>query len=409
MNRISHHTTAFAGFASPTSNTLYCPNQFFDVCLPHRSRGCVRIVAYMLRKTLGWSDAQGNPLHEQVTFTYDELIREANVSRDSIKPAVAEAEQFGFIRCLRKPSPHRAGKPAVSGEYELRWDEGREYIKNPGIFSGFFAGEGNRTYVPNQYFDVVVRHEPLVVAKVVGSIARLSIGFVNKFGHRRQHVALSMTHIQRYARIASRTKLAEALEIAKYCNYVQLVEAGRFDRNGGRSSRPATYALKWLKLNVQAVDGQKSVPAIDSIDRRSEMRPGNGRKSSPAQRSEKCPGLETTDINNISKQQRLVGSHRVLLVSHDSIAACFQTLRGEGFDDRVARQLAERFSVDQVLNQIEWLSLRAPAKNRLGLLRRAIENSYPKPEVRLFGRPNNSAGDDDPRQRLAYKLTIKPR
>ena len=36
---------AFTGFALPTSNTTYVPNQYFDVCLPHYSRGVVRLVA----------------------------------------------------------------------------------------------------------------------------------------------------------------------------------------------------------------------------------------------------------------------------------------------------------------------------------------------------------------------------
>ena len=51
----------FVGFALPTSNTTYTPNQFFDVCLPHSSRGVVRLVGYLIRKTLGWCDEQGRP------------------------------------------------------------------------------------------------------------------------------------------------------------------------------------------------------------------------------------------------------------------------------------------------------------------------------------------------------------
>ncbi len=41
----------FTGYPAPTSNTTYTPNQFFDVVLRHSSRGCVRLVAYMIRKT----------------------------------------------------------------------------------------------------------------------------------------------------------------------------------------------------------------------------------------------------------------------------------------------------------------------------------------------------------------------
>ena len=60
---------SFSGFKPPTSNTTYTPNQFFDVVVPNFSRGVVRIVAYLIRKTLGWCDANGNPQEEQIQFS----------------------------------------------------------------------------------------------------------------------------------------------------------------------------------------------------------------------------------------------------------------------------------------------------------------------------------------------------
>src|SRR5712691_2403570 len=207
QNTINRTDAAFAGFMLPTSNTTYTPNQFFDVCLPHYSRGVVRIVAYMLRKTLGWCDAEGKPQRERFTISYAEIETEAGINRDMIKRALVEAEEGNFIHCLRKPNAKKAGQPAVSGLYELRWDDRSEYVKNPSRFRGFFAGEGNRTYIPNQFFDHVVRHESLAVVKLVGSIIRFSIGFQNKWGHRRQHVALSYQDIQRYSHLRNRTNL----------------------------------------------------------------------------------------------------------------------------------------------------------------------------------------------------------
>ena len=73
-------TPAFQGFHPPTSNTTYTPNQFFDVCLPHYSRGVVRLVSYMLRKVLGWSDKHGNPQSEKVLISYRDIERNAGVS-----------------------------------------------------------------------------------------------------------------------------------------------------------------------------------------------------------------------------------------------------------------------------------------------------------------------------------------
>ncbi len=67
-----------------------------------------------------------------------------------------------------------AHKPAVTALYELKWVRGREYVKDPARFQGFFEGEGNRTDIPNQFFDLLIPIEPLSVIKVVGAIMILS-------------------------------------------------------------------------------------------------------------------------------------------------------------------------------------------------------------------------------------------
>src|SRR5271155_1100327 len=89
---------SFGGFALPTSNTTYVPNQFFDVCLPHYSRGTVRIVAYMIRKTLGWCNADGEPQEKRRVISYTELER-AGVARSMIHAALNEAVAGHFIKC----------------------------------------------------------------------------------------------------------------------------------------------------------------------------------------------------------------------------------------------------------------------------------------------------------------------
>src|SRR5438552_16827235 len=81
----------FSGFALPTSNTTYTPNQFFDVCLRHHSRGVVRLVGYMIRKTLGWCVAHGNPQHETVPISYNELEKKAGLSHSMIRLALDQA------------------------------------------------------------------------------------------------------------------------------------------------------------------------------------------------------------------------------------------------------------------------------------------------------------------------------
>jgi hypothetical protein len=366
-----HARRQFVGFAAPTSNTTYVPNQFFDVCLPHYSRGTVRVVAFMIRKSLGWCDANGEPQEKRRVVSYAEFEK-VGVSRDMIRRALDEASAGHFIHCLRKPSPNRAGMPSVSGLYELKWDEGTQYIKDPKHFRGFFAGEGNRTYIPNEFLDRVVPTEPLAVAKVVGAVIRLSIGFQNKWGHRRRNVALSFQHIQNYTRIKDRTTLANAVQYALIANYIERVEEGYFDPNGGKRSKAAIYALRWLNGGLDSSNGQKTRPADGDELEQSENHTGNGQKTRPAERSENHTDIEIKQRNKTLKQQD---------------AAVLELLRGEGFDERAAQAIASSHSFERVERQIRWLPLRQIKSNRLGLLRAAIQGDWPAPGIQL-GAPN---------------------
>src|SRR3954452_13295339 len=110
---------AFAGFALPTSNTTYTPNQFFDVCLPHYTRGVVRLVAYLIRKTLGWCDADGNPQEAQISCSYQELIDRAGISREMIPGATTAAVAGCFIKCVREGRAASADRQAVSALYQI--------------------------------------------------------------------------------------------------------------------------------------------------------------------------------------------------------------------------------------------------------------------------------------------------
>lgn len=368
----------FAGFALPTSSTTYTPNQFFDVCLPHSSRGVVRLVGYLIRRTLGWCDAEGNPQEERHAVSYAQL-EEAGISRDMIRTALDEAIGGHFIRCVRKPESKKAGRPSVSGLYELQWDERGEYIKDPARFRGFFAGEGNRTYIPNQFFDVLVPNEPLALLKVVGSVVRFSIGFQNKWGHRRRNVALSYQHIQNYSRLRDRKSLSDGLKRALQSNYIERVEKGYFDPNGGRLSKTAVYAVKWLEsASVESI-GQKSPPAKIEAENRSEIPTGIGQKTPPEDRSEIPTGIEIKQSNKILKQQ-------------EAVAAAFSKLQAEGFDAKAAQAIASTFPIDRIERQIRRLASRKVRANRLGMLRAAIEQDWPEPDTgpRRLGSPNLS-------------------
>jgi hypothetical protein len=374
----------FAGFRLPTSNTTYTPNQFFDVCLPHASRGVVRLVGYMIRRTLGWSDVEGNPQQERHAVSYADL-EGAGISRAMIRRSVDDAVAGHFIECVRRPQSKRSGKPAVTGLYELKWDERGQYVKDPQQFRGFFAGEGHRTYVPNQFFDDLVPGESLAVLKVVGSVIRFSIGFQNKWGHRRQNVALSYQHILNYSRLGDRTTLADALRHALERNYLERVEEGYFDTDGGKRSRAAVYALKWLNPAPREAIGMKSRPAEAAHENRFEIPTGMGMKTRPADRYENPTGIEITETNKTLKQQPVP----------PAAAETFKRLREAGFDAQAAQALASRYPSERVERQIGWLDRRNVKSNRLGLLRTSIEQDWPPPAASpgkgKLGRPNSEA------------------
>lgn len=102
----------FPGFHLTVTNTTYTPNQFFDVVLRHGSRGAVRLVARLIRRTLGWCDADGKPREAQVTVSWRELEERTGIGHSSIAEAVEEARKARYIVCVRDGRPDTAGSPA---------------------------------------------------------------------------------------------------------------------------------------------------------------------------------------------------------------------------------------------------------------------------------------------------------
>ena len=148
----------FAGFAPLDGNFLYCPNQFFEVCLRNHSRGAVRLVGFLLLKTLGWLDGQGLPVEQQIRVTYRELIGQAGISRGALSKAIDEAIAGNFIEQM-------AIGPVRTATYALRWDSGDIYQSDSKTFGGFYAGEGYRSPIPLAYFSQILPQEPLSVAE----------------------------------------------------------------------------------------------------------------------------------------------------------------------------------------------------------------------------------------------------
>jgi len=358
-SRSSAPSGGFAGFAAPTSNTTYTPNQFFDVCVPNYSRGVVRLVGYMIRKTLGWCDRDGNPQQEQIAVSYNELITKAGISRQMIRQALDEAVAGKFIECVRAGRSNVRNRAGESALYQLRWDSRPEYRKRVGEFAGFFETEGNRTDIPNQFFDTVIPNEPLSVIKVVGAVIRFSIGFQARHGCRRQQATLSYQHIGNYARIASDFDLAKALRIALERNYLARLVDGVFSHRADER-RPAIYALRW----ADGWNGQKNVAAFVE----SEIRSSIGQKNVAAEQSEKRSSIKMKPINETNKQQAVAQGEKARSL-----------LKRAGFDSKTAAILADSVPVSHIENQIAWIEKRGSTTNRLGMLRKAIEENWPEP------------------------------
>ncbi|HWD40381.1 MAG TPA: hypothetical protein VG944_16145 [Fimbriimonas sp.] len=419
---------AFHGYSPPTSSTTYTPNQFFDVVLPHASRGCLRLVGYLIRKTLGWSDAEGNPQNPEAYVSYRELIDTAGISRGAIKDAIQEALDKRFITCLKLGQPHRANEEGFSALYSLKWDEREKYIADPEDFDGFFAGNGNLTHIPNAFFDYSIPNEPLAVIQVVGVIIRNTIGWQSKFGMRRQKIEMSFSEIMRRTGSGSRTTVSNALKAAIDGYHIRRVERGVFDPNAGADSKATVYAIRWTDdeprksaeipqlslFELENGDGSKSgpeipndskplKPTVQKLDRSStvqkvdrgigsESGPANGPETGPASvqnvdsnEFKKRTDIKTTNLNNTSKQ------HQTGLDDVDAGGRSLSLLSGrlirEGVDPVVATQLVEKYSAERIQQQIDWLGSRNIRSSKTGFLIRAIERDMAPPAVQTSERP----------------------
>jgi len=377
--------TSFEGFAALQSNTTYCPNQFFDVVLPHFSRGVLRLVGYVIYRTFAWSDRDGRPMSEQHKVSYRELIEKAGISRGALKEGIDQAIRGNLLQRVQQGHPSQAGAEAESSVFELKWHDG-EYSTDPALFQGFFEGAGNRTYIPNQFFAQLLPNEPSSVLKVVGSIIRFSIGFEVKRGFRRQQVALSYADIQRYSGIVNPTHLASALKHALGANYISRIEEGRFDPNAGRASKAAVYGLKWATDATKFADtGSKRIAAQNPpcdvsgskriADDRFKEDSETGSEKRAAERFKKDSGLEIKRTNKTSKQQQQAAAVRIDAEDHGA----YRRLIEVGFDQVTAERLACSRSLERIDRQIAWMGKRYPTRNALGMLRKAIEQDWPEP------------------------------
>ena len=354
---------SFQGFEQPKSNYVFCPNQFFDICLKSKSRGMVRIVAYMIRQTLGWLDENGQPINETVKVSYRDLIEKAGVSRGAIGKALQQAVTCGFLECCVEGQANTKTQAGKTAEYSLRWDTNPQYAKTFADFNGFYAGEGNRTPIPNSFFDIVIPQESLAVTKVVGAVIRHTVGFETRYGGRRMAHPLSCSFIQRYTLLSNRRNLIAAIRHAIVAGFIVKVKAGTFSHRPSEQEA-TTYGIRWLSDGQNQNSGSKMTPVVQQ---RFKNDTNNGSKRSPAERFKNDTSIEKTKLNNTLKQQ-----------AADLESEVKKRLVVEGFDSRTATKIIEERGVAVVDRQLSWLDARKP-ENRLAMLRQAIKENWAEP------------------------------
>lgn len=394
----------FQGFPAPTSNTLYTPNQFFDVVLPYSSRGAVRLVAYLLRKTLGWCDSEGNPVDAEVYASWKELEKQAGIGHSAIKAAIEEAIQKRFIECLHVGAPHSPGQTGHTALYRIRWDDRDEYTTDPARFDGFYSGNANLTYIPNAFFDHLIPREKLSVIRVVGAIVRNTIGWELKRGHRRQRVSMSLTELERRTK-QHRETVSVGIKEALAAGYIKRDSDGVFSSDMSEQ-RAATYSIRWegedrekgSTLNLS--DDEKRVPlrksdqvllknhsenptrpSLQNSDQQlSENPTSKTPKSRPEEDSENPTSIEITLRNNTSKQHQ--SEEPDVVVEGDSLRASVLSdlidSERAGFSRAAAFRLLERYPAERIRRVLDTISTEG-ASSKPAFITAAIKDGNYKP------------------------------
>jgi len=95
---------------------------------------------------------------------------------------------------------------------------------------------------------------------------------------------------------------------------------------------------------------------------------------------EESEKVNTVRIKTDLKTQETTASVSTAVSPPAAAVSAIELLLKAGFDATTARRLARRRPLEVIQRQIGWLPLRHSTRNRLGLLRRAIEGDWCKPD-----------------------------
>jgi hypothetical protein len=404
----------FRGFPEFRSNVLYCPKQLFTVVVPNSSVNCIRVVSYMLRKTLGWVDEAGDPIQEQHEFSHRELEQAAGVSHSRLSEALAEAQKANFIRSVQKARVQTQGVRAQSASFELRWEEQR-YTDDLEEFAGFFlqptyldhSGQTRlgRKNIPNIFFDHLVRKESRGVIRVVGTLLWYSIDW-GKGGERKQPVKKSLRDLVELTQL-DKSSVVRALDEAEQKGYVERLERGVFDLSGQKQSSSTVYGIRWTNEYTYTYEGLPVLVAFQderpqnatrhnlenapktqhegasrTLPKRNTdiqgQRPQNATQHAPKTQHGERPQNATKIITNRSIHNTSIHNSSSS-PAPSPVAVVEDALLKAGFDRKTSAEIAAAYPENTILEQIAFLPKRRATKNPLGLLRRAIEEQWAPP------------------------------
>jgi len=373
----------FEGFQHLTANFIWCPNQFFDVCLASCSLVGLRTIGHVLYRTLSWLDDQGQPIEQEVVTPVRALI-DAGVSKGSVKKGISEAINGKFVECTQEARGTFEGSAAQSAAFTLRWSDKPKYTSDKDVFDGFYAGEGCRTPVPKEFFTNVLVSQPHSVVKFVGTVLRHTVGYQNQFGGRRTEAPVSLSFFQKYAHVRDRATAIASARLAVERGFLECVSIGE------QSTRtPAKYAMKWRPEANQAMHGSKSQPAgsrtqpvVVDEQTTSQMLPriptSVGTTIQPELGRDSNQSLPNNPTNKKKLSKELSKQQQDDVVAVDNEEG-YRLLRAEGFDVPTARRLSCEHAIDVIERQIAWIDFRNPRDNRLGMIRKGIEQNWSQP------------------------------
>ena len=110
--------TTFTGFKSLRANFTAVPNQFFDRVVGHYHPCVERVIAILIRSTLGWEDPDTGERRLEAELALSDFVR-PQLCESSARKGIAGAIEAGFI------TQTMAATTRQPARYALRWEDAK--------------------------------------------------------------------------------------------------------------------------------------------------------------------------------------------------------------------------------------------------------------------------------------------